>query len=234
MFGARRRTRARDPVGEIGTVDDDKERRVGLRPRRLRFRGCGAKSATGAADSRSNRGSKGRRSRTGPHPGRSHGPAPTPADRAAATAEQRPRQRRTQSVARFFRGDQIDRRIAHMPVWVDCAEPPATPMTKIPARSAAAMSSAGSAIMVLLAATAIPAVSPVPCWRRSGDRSSANRTACPASAWALSPAPPRLSDCHSPSGAQIGDASEHVVGAFGRLDRQNVFIGDNCSLAHIE
>ena len=229
---------ARDAVGEIRTVDDDQ--RIGRAATtasavsRMRRKIIG--SRRGIALTPDDRQLVDRERADDPR-GR-HGAsadagelqrAAAAARRARAPARRRahrriPPRRRDRSTAA------ADRRVIHR------AASSRTPTKKIFARSAAAMTLAGSAMMVLPAATATPGK---PGARDIFDGLRADRrqieAAVLAGLWRLDQnADAGAAWCTRSCRAQFGDAHQHIVGAFGRFDREHVVVGDDRGLADIE
>ena len=97
------------------------------------------------------------------------------------------------------------------------------------------MTSAASAMIVLPAATATPAE---PGGDRISDGLRTDRRQIEAAIldrlWRLDQNADALRRRHPPLPAQIGDAQQHIVGTFRRLDREHVVVGDDHRLAHVE
>src|SRR6185437_5974753 len=149
----------RNPVSEVGTVDDDE----GIRSRRDdSVRGLTDAAQDQRQAPRNRREANDRdvidRERAGDS-GRRHGPAADTGKLkpAALTLHERKRQRRAEGVARLLGRDQIKRERPLLRAGAGHARASGTPMRKRPAPSAAATVSAASAMIVLPAATAIPA-----------------------------------------------------------------------------
>src|SRR5580693_4682789 len=150
---------AGDPMGEIGAVDDHQ-----------RIRACRDHGGCGFAypaknhrqPARYRRNAHDRKlvdgERTG-DAGSRHGAAADPVERqrAAVTRFERTNQCGAERIAGFFRGDDIKRKRLALRLGPHCAASWPTPATKIFSRSAAAITSAASAMMVEPAATATPA-----------------------------------------------------------------------------
>ena len=165
---------------------------------------------------------------------------PTPESRTAPASRltMRLRQSRAQRVAGFLRRDDEDRKRPRRQALRHGHHRPApsrTPTMKIPARSAAAITASASAIMVEPAATARPARPARATFSivRGPIEGRSKRRSWPGfGALTKTPVPGLRRD--APESAQLGDASEKIVGAFGGLDGEHVVVGNDGGLPNIE
>ena len=170
-------------------------------------------------------------------PGRAIARPPTPASVNALprAGNERANERRAERVAGFLRGDEIDRQRSRPRRAVHRRASPATPTKKILARSAAALTCAGSATIALPAATARPGKTGA---RDVLDGLRPDRRQIKAAILAGFRRLDQNADAgrlrHAPLAAQLRDAHQQIVGAFGGFDGEHVAIGDDHGLTDIE